>query len=88
MANRSSTEIMIGGYQIIESTNTFYIPHGTTITGNGIRRIYFFSRKKPGNRAKANAFRKQGRIVCDQFGFSQGETVELVDPKGKLLSKK
>lgn len=79
---------MIGGYQIIESTNTFDIPHGTTIPGNGTRRIYFFSRKKPENRAKARAFRKQGRIVCDHFGLSKGERVELIDAKGKLLSKK
>jgi|GEM_PF-4550066 len=79
---------MIGGYQIIESTNTFDIPHGTTIPGNGILRIYFFSRKKPANRAKAQAKRAEGYIVCGEFGLSKGETVELIDTKGKLLSKK
>ena len=79
---------MIGEYQITEDTNSFDIPNGTTIPGNGTLRIYFFSRKKPGNRAKAQALRKGGSIVCDQFGLSAGEKVELIDEKGKILATK
>ena len=44
--------------------------------------------KKPANRAKAQAKRAEGYIVCGEFGLSKGETVELIDTKGKLLSKK
>ena len=88
LGNKSSTEANIGGYQIKEDNNTFDIPNGTIIPGNGTRRIYFFSRKKRKNAALAQAHRAKGHIVCAEFGLSQGETIRLVDPKGKLLSKK
>lgn len=76
----------ISGFLLKEGGNECSIPLGTELAPSESFTAYFFS---PRNAGDAVAHERQNHFVCTKaFGISSGETIEVLTPGRKPVTKK